>query len=62
MQSDHQSTIQRILFNIQYRVSSVKIECKIIDEKNEKLQHENNALNEKICNFVNQLDINNPNR
>ncbi|KAL4132191.1 hypothetical protein QTP88_009398 [Uroleucon formosanum] len=61
-ESDQQSRIQRILFNIQYRVSSVKIQCKIIDEKNEKLQHENNVLNEKICNFVNQLGIKNPNR
>ncbi|XP_029342356.1 uncharacterized protein LOC100573147 [Acyrthosiphon pisum] len=59
---DHQSTIQGILFNIQYRVSSVKIECKTLDEKNEKLQRENNVLKEKICAFVNQLDMKKPNR
>lgn len=62
MQPDHQSTLQEVLFNIQYRVSSVKIECKMIDEKNEKLQHENNDLNEKIRNFMDQLKIINDNR
>jgi len=50
------------LFNIQYRVSSVKNDCKILDEKNEKLQHENNVLKEKICDFVNQLEMKNPKR
>ncbi|KAL5244763.1 hypothetical protein ACI65C_012173 [Semiaphis heraclei] len=59
---DHQSTLQEVLFNIQYRVSSVKIECKMIDEKNEKLQHENYDLNEKIRNFMNQLKNINDNR
>lgn len=62
LQPDHQSTIQGILFNIQYRVSSVKNDCKILDEKNEKLQHENNVLKEKICDFVNQLEMKNPKR
>ncbi|XP_025202434.1 GRIP and coiled-coil domain-containing protein 2-like, partial [Melanaphis sacchari] len=44
--SDHQSMVQEMLSNIQYRTSSVKIECKIIDENNDKLQHENNKLKE----------------
>jgi len=34
----------------------------MIDEKNEKLQHENNDLNEKIRNFMDQLKIINDNR
>ncbi|CAI6348881.1 unnamed protein product [Macrosiphum euphorbiae] len=59
---DHQSTKQGILYNIQCRVSSVKIECKMLDLENEKLQHENNVLKEKICDFVNQLEMKNPNK
>lgn len=62
MQPDNQSIMQEILFNIQNRVSAVKIECKIIDEKNEKLQRENNDLLEKIRNFVNQSGNGNHNR
>jgi len=53
---------EQILFNIHNRISSVKIECKIIDEKNEKLQHENNDLIEKIRKFVNQSENVNYNR
>lgn len=62
LQPDHQSTKQGILYNIQCRVSSVKIECKMLDLENEKLQHENNVLKEKICDFVNQLEMKNPNK
>jgi len=44
-----------MLSNIQHRVSSVKIECKMIDENNNKLKRENQELQNKIsCFLINQ--------
>ncbi|KAF0767382.1 GRIP and coiled-coil domain-containing protein 2-like [Aphis craccivora] len=52
---DHQSTLQEMLSNIHHRISSVKVECKIIDENNDKLQNENFELKKKIDNIVKQI-------
>ncbi|CAH1725974.1 unnamed protein product [Aphis gossypii] len=52
---DHQSTLQEMLSNIHHRISSVNIECEIIDVNNNKLQNENIELKEKIANIIQQI-------
>lgn len=44
-----------MLSNIHHRISSVKVECKIIDENNDKLQNENVELKKKIDNIIKQI-------
>ncbi|XP_060846375.1 uncharacterized protein LOC132926045 [Rhopalosiphum padi] len=52
---DQSIILQEMLSNIQHRVSSVKIECKMIDENNNKLKRENQELQNKIsCFLINQ--------
>lgn len=44
-----------MLSNIHHRISSVNIECEIIDVNNNKLQNENIELKEKIANIIQQI-------